>query len=74
MKTCPICKIGKLQNNAKTSLAIEKEGTLIVIKNADAQICDNCGEIFHTAITAKQILSVTQKAYLSGAELELVKL
>jgi YgiT-type zinc finger domain-containing protein len=48
MKTCPICKIGTIQDNAKTSLAIEKEGTLIVIKNADAQICDNCGEVFHT--------------------------
>ncbi|HQV78790.1 MAG TPA: YgiT-type zinc finger protein [Chitinophagales bacterium] len=74
MKTCPICKIGTIQDNAKTSLAVEKEGTLIVIKNADAQICDNCGEIFHTTTTAKQILSVTEKAVLKGAELELVKL
>lgn len=74
MKICPICKIGTIQDNAKTSLAIEKQGTLIVIKNADAQICDNCGEIFHTATTAQQILSVTKETPLRGAELELVKL
>ena len=74
MKTCPICKIGTVQDNAKTSLAVEKEGTLIVIKNADAQICDNCGEVFYTSATVQQILSVTEKAVLKGAELELVKL
>lgn len=74
MKTCPVCKIGSIQDNAKTSLAVEKEGTLIVIKNADAQICDNCGEVFHTATTAHQILSVTEKVITKGTELELVKL
>lgn len=74
MKTCPICKIGTIQDNAKTSLAIEKEDTLIVIKNADAQICGNCGEVFHTAKTAQQILSITNQAHVSGRELELVRL
>lgn len=74
MKTCPICKIGTIQDNAKTSLAVEKEGTLIVIKNADAQICDNCGEVFHTVKTAQQIISVTNQTHFSGRELELVRL
>ena len=74
MKTCPICKIGQIGSTSKTTLAVEKEGTLIVIKNADAEICDNCGEVFHTAKTTQQILSVTSQAHVNGRELELVKL
>ncbi|MBK9329695.1 MAG: YgiT-type zinc finger protein [Sphingobacteriales bacterium] len=74
MKTCPICKIGKIGSPSKTTLAVENEGTLIVKKNADAEICDNCGEVFHTAQTAQQIISVTKQAHVSGRELELVRL
>lgn len=43
---CPICKHGST-HKGYASITLERDGTTLFFKNVPADICDNCGEIYH---------------------------
>jgi len=42
---CLICKTGTTQQGT-TTVTLERDTTVIVIKDVPAQVCDNCGEYY----------------------------
>jgi YgiT-type zinc finger domain-containing protein len=42
---CPICKHGET-NYGNTTVTLNRENTIIIIKDVPADICGNCGEYF----------------------------
>ena len=70
---CLICKAGTTEA-ARTTVTIDRDGLLLVIRDVPAQICTNCGEKYFDSPTTDHILATAEKAFASGAELEIVRL
>lgn len=70
---CVICKVGETQK-AKARFTVEKEGAFLVFANMDADVCDNCGEAYFDATTAKQLQQKADEEFKKGNPIELVKL
>ena len=70
---CVICKIGET-HNGKTTCTLEKEGSLLVFRDVEADVCDNCGEAYFSVETTKKLQTLTDEAVKKGAEIEVIKL
>ena len=70
---CVICKNGKTHIGT-TTLTLERNGSIVVVKNAPAHICENCGQAFLDTKATKEVLAKAEEAIKKGAELELVTL
>ncbi|AFL85058.1 YgiT-type zinc finger domain protein [Belliella baltica DSM 15883] len=70
---CSICKNGETASGFVT-VTLERGGTIVLIKNVPADVCQNCNHYYLDAQTTKMILDKGQEAYDKGAELEVVKL
>ncbi len=70
---CVICKNGQTRND-KASLTVEKEGSYLVFSNVPAEVCNNCGEAYFSAITSKTIHQQANEAFKKGKEIELIRL
>ncbi|MDB5210109.1 MAG: hypothetical protein JWQ30_936 [Sediminibacterium sp.] len=58
---CVICKIGNTQPG-KTTYSIVKNNRIIVIKDVDADICENCGEAYFSVETSKWLSQKVEEA------------
>jgi len=70
---CVICKTGTMQEGLVT-VTLEKNGSIILIKEVPAHICDVCDHYFLDEATAQEVLKRGQEGLLKGAELEVLKL
>jgi YgiT-type zinc finger domain-containing protein len=70
---CVICKTGTT-HPGKTTCTFERNGSLIIFKNVEAEICENCGEAYFSLETTERLNHLTQDAVNNGAEVEVVKL
>lgn len=70
---CVICKNGETLRG-KTTVTLEREGSVVVIKDVSAEICNNCGEYYLDDETAGQVLHKANDAINKGAELEVISL
>lgn len=67
---CVICKDGTTSQGF-TSVTLERDGMLFVVKQVPAQICSNCGEAYLDESTTQVILEMAQKAFYEGIQLEI---
>ncbi len=67
---CIICKDGHTENGL-TSVTLERNDMLFVVKQVPAQICTNCGEAYLDEKTTSAILDMAQKAFYDGIQLEI---
>jgi YgiT-type zinc finger domain-containing protein len=67
---CVICKDGTTSHGL-TSVMLEREGLLFVIKQVPAQICSNCGEAYLDEKVTEAILHLAEKAFQDGIQLEI---
>jgi YgiT-type zinc finger domain-containing protein len=67
---CVICKNGQTESGF-TSVTLEREGMLFVVKQVPAQVCSNCGEAYLNEKTTSAILGMAQKAFIGGIQLEI---
>jgi YgiT-type zinc finger domain-containing protein len=67
---CPICKHGTLRAGF-ASATLERGGAVLVFKDVPADICDNCGEVFHSEDVARALLSQAETALKQGVELDI---
>ena len=66
---CPICKHGNT-HKGYASITLEREGTTLLFKEVPANICDNCGEIFHDEDITRSLLEQAEQAATRGVELD----
>ncbi len=66
---CLTCKVGTPQP-ALTTVTLERDGALVILKNVPARVCDNCGERYFDAHITRQTLVEAESAFRDGAELE----
>ncbi|GAB3927478.1 type II toxin-antitoxin system MqsA family antitoxin [Larkinella terrae] len=71
--TCLTCKVGTTRPGTTTVL-LEKNGSLVILKEVPAQICDNCGERYFDSSITKKMLEEAESVYQKGAELEIINI
>ena len=70
---CVICRTGKMYEG-KVTVTLEKNGSIILIKEVPAHICDVCEHYYLDEKTAGEVLNIGAEGLLKGAELEVMKL
>lgn len=70
---CMICKNGETKKG-KATVTLEKGESIVVIKEVDASICDNCGEYYLDQETTREVLQKANDAYKKGAEIEVINM
>jgi len=70
---CTICKNGETQPGFAT-VTLEKNESVIVFKNVNAEICSNCGEYFLDEPTSVLLLNQANQSVKNGAVFEVCNL
>ena len=70
---CVICKNGKTRKG-KATVTLERNGTVVVIKEVPAQVCQNCGEYYLDEEMAKEVLKRAEQSVKNGSEIEIIKM
>ena len=70
---CVICKMGTTYIG-KTTYTIDKQKSLLVFRDVEADVCNNCGEAYFTLETTKKLQQLVAEALKKGAEFEVVKM
>ena len=70
---CTVCKTGKTAPG-KTTVTLRRDGTVVIIEDVDAQICDTCGHYYLDSETAKLVMSKLNEALKRGTKLEILAL
>ena len=70
---CVICKNGET-SKGKTTVTLERGGSIVVIKGVSAEICNNCGEYYLDDKTTGEVLQKANDAVKKGAEIEVINM
>ena len=70
---CVICKTGVMRDGQVT-VTLKKNGSIILIKEVPAHVCDVCEHYYLDQEIAKEVLNRGNQAFIKGAELEVLKL
>lgn len=70
--TCPVCKLGTL-NPGTASALFERGGMTVVIKDAPAQVCDTCGEVWFDDVTAERLAELAEAAFAETDDVEVIR-
>jgi YgiT-type zinc finger domain-containing protein len=66
---CPICKHGNTHAGV-ASITLERGTSTVMFKSVPAEICDNCGEVYHDAKVTKSLLEQADLAAKVGVEID----
>jgi len=66
---CPICKHGNT-HPGEASITLERGQTTVMFKHVPAEVCDNCGEVFHDAKVTRSLLQQADQAATKGVEVD----
>lgn len=66
---CPICKHGNTRAGV-ASITLERGQSTVMFKRVPAQVCDNCGEVFHDAAVTRSLLQQADQAAQKGVEVD----
>lgn len=69
---CLICKQGETAPG-KVTVTLEREKTIVVIKEVPADVCNNCGEYVLSESVTKSVLQKAEQAVEKGAEVEIIR-
>ena len=67
---CVICKTGNTQPG-KTTVTLQRVGTVIVVRDVPAEVCDNCGEYFLDALTTQRVYADAVQSIGRRVEVEI---
>jgi len=68
---CLICKTGET-NPGTTTVTLERDNTVVVIKDVPAQVCDNCGEYYLSEDVSTRIYALAEEAVKRKVEVEVL--
>ena len=66
---CAICRNGETSPGT-TTLTLERDGKVVVIKGVPADVCDNCGEAFVDENVSSDVMTEAEAALTTGVELQ----
>lgn len=66
---CVICKGGDV-GDGFTTVPIEQEGMLLVIRGVPARVCQNCGEAYVDSATTRKILELAREARAQNVQVD----
>lgn len=66
---CVICRKGELVQGT-TTLTLEQDRTVLVIRSVPAQVCRNCGEAYVDEAVTAELLNVAEQAVRSGIQVD----
>ena len=69
---CAICRNGETVAG-KTTVVLERGGTILVFKKVPARICDNCGEEYISADVNRGLLARANEAVRRGVDFEMMQ-
>ena len=67
---CPLCG-GKMREGLAT-LPFVAKGSVVVVKDVTAEVCEDCGEAFLSGHATDAVTELLQNAVKSGVELSLI--
>ncbi len=70
---CALCKTGTMSPGTVT-VTLEKDGSIILIKEVPALICDVCEHYYLDESTSAEVLKRGNEGLSKGTELEVLKL
>lgn len=70
---CIICEMGTT-GPERVVVTLERDGSIVLVKDVLANVCQNCGERYFDSSTTDQLLALADRAFEQGAELEIVRL
>ncbi|MEQ9297582.1 MAG: type II toxin-antitoxin system MqsA family antitoxin [Cyclobacteriaceae bacterium] len=66
---CVICKSGELKPG-HTTVTLERNGSVVVIKDVPAKVCDNCGHYYLNDTMTTKVYHIAEETIASGVEVE----
>jgi len=69
---CVICKNGTTAEGFVT-VTLQRNSSIIIIKNVPAEVCDNCGEYYLNDDVAGTVLRIAEKATENNPEVEILQ-
>lgn len=69
---CTICKHGET-SHGKVTVTLQREETIIIIKQVPAEVCQDCGEYYLDEEVSAHILSQAEEAVKRHAEVEILR-
>jgi YgiT-type zinc finger domain-containing protein len=70
--TCSICRRGTTAPG-ETSVVLERENAIVIVRGVPAEICDECGEYYLSETVGQTVLDLGEAAIQRGAEVEIVR-
>lgn len=70
--TCVICKTGGTRDG-HTTVTLQRGGTVVVVKDVPAAVCDTCGEYYLSEKVAERLYAQADAAVQRHAEVEIVR-
>ena len=70
--TCVICKQGRTSDGTAT-VTLERGGSIIIIKDVPAEVCENCGEYYLSEATTEKIQAMAEQAVRQGVVVEILR-
>ncbi|MDI1449548.1 type II toxin-antitoxin system MqsA family antitoxin [Polyangium sp. 6x1] len=64
---CIVCKHGETAPGTVT-VSVERAGTVVVVRDVPADVCQTCGEEYLTAQVVEQLESLVDKALGAGMD------
>lgn len=69
---CAICQNGFTQPGTVT-VTLQQGDSLIIFKQVNAEVCDNCGEYYLSEAVTQKLLQRAAEAVQNGAEVEILR-
>ncbi|HIJ43712.1 MAG: type II toxin-antitoxin system MqsA family antitoxin [Rhodospirillales bacterium] len=66
---CVVCRNGATRSG-KSTVTLERGGTILVVKGVPAQVCENCGEEYLDEAEAGHLLDTAEEAARAGVEID----
>jgi YgiT-type zinc finger domain-containing protein len=67
---CLICKKGSTKPGT-TTVTLERDALIVVIRGVPAQVCTNCGEAYVDERVASELLNSAEQTARAGAQVEI---
>ena len=69
---CALC--GGIRRAGRVSHSVDLGATVVVVRNVEAQVCEQCGEAWFDDATVQQLERIVHEARARGVEVEVVSL
>jgi YgiT-type zinc finger domain-containing protein len=67
---CVVCKQSETRPGA-TTVTLERDGLILVVRHVPAQVCPNCGEDYVDEQVAGQLLETAEQVLSAGAQVDI---